>query len=94
MRERLTDVQERLRRARANQRVLEEQVAHLADVESDADTRRIVAQTPLADREWQMARTDLDRHARLLAERRVEVDELDQERDLLLDRLLEVDRAP
>jgi len=70
-------------------RVLEEQVAHLADVADDAETRKLVAETPLADREWRAARTDLDRHARQLVEARAEVDELSGEQDRLLDRLLD-----
>lgn len=89
IRERLVNVQDRLRRARASVRVLEEQVAHLEDVAADLETRKIVAQTPLADREWREARTDADRHVRLLEEGREEIAELQAERDRLLDRLLE-----
>lgn len=91
VRERLTDVQERLRRARANLRVLEEQVAYLGEVADEAETRKLVSGTPLADREWQRARTDHERHARLRDETRDEIDELEKERDRLLDRLLEVE---
>ncbi len=82
-------MQERLRRARANLRVLEEQVAYLAELADDAETRKLVSGTPLADREWQRAKTDHDRHARLRDETRTEIDELEQERDRLLDRLVE-----
>lgn len=82
-------MQDRLRRARANVRVLEEQVAYLGEVADEAETRRIVAQTPLADREWQQAKTDHERHAALLGEGRAEIEELLRERDRLLDRLLE-----
>lgn len=53
--------------------------------------RRLVAQTPLADREWREARTDHERHARLLEETLAEVAELAAERDRLLDRLLDVE---
>ncbi len=89
--ERLANVHERLRRARANERVLGEQVAYLREVVDEAETRKLVAQTPLADRAWRAAHTDLERHARLLGEARAEVDELARERDRLLDRLLEVE---
>jgi hypothetical protein len=91
VRERLVSVQERLRRTRASLRVLEEQVAYLGEIADDAETRKIVAQTPLADREWRDARTDHERHVRLRDEARGELEELAQERDRLLDRLLEMD---
>lgn len=91
MRERLARVHEELRRARGNVRVLREQVAYLAEVADAAETRHIVSETPLADREWRDARTDLDRHAALLEEARGEVEALTAERDRLLDRLLELE---
>lgn len=90
MRERLTRIQEQLRRVRANERVLVEQVAYLDEVAGDAETKKIVAETPLADREWREARTDLDRHTALLDEARQEVAALLAERDRLLDRLSEL----
>ena len=89
--ERLARVQDRLRRLRAAERVLAEQVAYLQEVADDAETRKLVAQTPLADREWQHARTDLDRHRSLLEESRHEADALLAELDRLLDRLLELE---
>jgi hypothetical protein len=92
--ERLTRIQEQLRRVRANERVLLEQVTYLDEVASDAETRKLVAETPLAGREWQEARTDLDRHTALLDEARREVAALLSERDRLLDRLSELDTAP
>ncbi len=52
-----------------------------------------MAETPLADREWREARTDLDRHTALLDEARREVTALLTERDRLLDRLSELDTA-
>jgi hypothetical protein len=85
--ERLTRSQQQLRRARANVRVLVEQVAYLDELAGDAETRKLVAQTPLADREWREARTDLDRHAALLDEARRETADLLAEQDRLLDRL-------
>src|SRR6056297_1574261 len=68
--ERLTRIQGELRRVRATERVLAEQVAHLDAVAADAKTRKLVAQTPLADRDWRAARTDRDRHRVLLEEAR------------------------
>jgi hypothetical protein len=89
--ERLTRIQEQLKRIRASERVLQEQVSYLAEVAAEAETRRLVARTPLADREWREARTDLDRHAALLQEARHEEEGLLAERDRLLERLLELE---
>jgi hypothetical protein len=91
IRERLARLQDDLRRVRANERVLAEQVAFLDGVADDAETRHLVAQTPLADREWRAARTDRDRHAALLEEARQEVAELLAQRDHLLDRLFDLE---
>lgn len=71
--------------------MLVEQVAYLDEVAADAETRKLVAQTPLADREWREARTDLDRHTALLDETRREAAELLAEQDRLLERLFEID---
>ena len=89
--ERLGRLQDRLRRLRAEERVLAEQVSYLRQVADDAETRKLVAQTPLADREWRAARQDLERHAALLDEARRAREDLITQRDDLLDRLLEED---
>lgn len=94
LRERLARIQDDLKRVRATERVLREQVAYLAEVRDDAETRKLVAQTPLADREWQAAFDDHRRHARLLDEARTEADALASERDRLLDRLLDLEGSP
>lgn len=91
VREQLARVQEDLKRVRAEERVLAEQVAHLSEVADAAETRHLVAQTPLADREWRVARTDRDRHAALLDEARHEADRLLAERDRLLDQLFDLE---
>lgn len=94
IREQLARVQEDLKRVRANQRVLAEQVDHLSDVADDAETRHLVAQTPLADREWRAARTDRDRHAVLLEESRQQAQALLAEQDRLLERLFDLEGSP
>ncbi len=91
MHERLTRIQDELRRVRATERVLAEQVAYLDEVAADAETRKLVAQTPLADREWRAARTALDRHRASLDDTRREVADLLAQRDRLLDRLVDAD---
>jgi hypothetical protein len=91
--ERLARLREELRRVRATERVLAEQVAYLSEVADDAETRSLVAQTPLAEREWREARTDLDRHAALLDDARREATALLEEQDRLLDQLVELEAA-
>jgi hypothetical protein len=83
--------QEQLKRVRANERVLAEQVAYLDEVAADAETRKLVSATPLADREWRDARRDLDRHRVLLQETQREAQGLIEERDRLLERLHELE---
>lgn len=71
--------------------MLAEQVAYLAEVAEDAETRKLVSQTPLADRAWQEARANLDRHAEQLDEARRDAASLADERDHLLDQLLDLE---
>ncbi len=92
--ERLARTQEELKRVRASQRVLAEQVAYLDEVATDAETRKLVAETPLADREWRDARRDRDRHRSLLEDAENEARALSAERDRLLERLHELGSGP
>ncbi len=91
LRDRLTRVQDALRRERANERVLAEQVDYLRELADNAETRKLVSQTPLADREWRTAATDLDRHHGQLQETRARIAELGEQRDRHLDRLFELE---
>ncbi len=84
-------IQEQLKRVRASQRVLAEQVAYLDEVADEAETRKLVAETPLADREWRDARRDRDRHRTLLEDAEREAQGLIDERDRLLERLHELE---
>lgn len=93
MQERLARVSDALKRARASERVLQEQVSYLDEVADDAETRKLLAQNPLADREARLARSDRDRHAAQLDDSRTEIDRLLAERDRLLDRLLDLERT-
>ena len=84
----LSELGDRLTRAREDLRIVEEQVVFQLEVVEDAKTRMLVAETPLADREFRIARDDYER---LLRERdRVgsEISELQVEQDRLLDRML------
>lgn len=84
----LSEVGDRLTRAKEDLRIVEEQLLFQMDVLEEAKTRMLVAETPLADREFRVARED---HDRLVQEReRVQrqIVELQGEQDRLLDRML------
>ena len=85
--QRLANVGERLQKARRDLQITEEQLAFQSGVADEAQTKRLVAGTPLADREWREARDDLARLARQRDEARSAVEELVREQDRLLDRL-------
>ena len=84
----LSLLSQRIDKAREELRIVEEQLLFQMDVLEEAKTRMLVAETPLADREFRVARDD---HERLVAERdRVtkQIAELQLEQDRLLDRML------
>jgi len=85
---RLTDVRAEITRQREALRILDEQIAYQADVAADAETRALVAGTPLADRERRTAADDLRRVQRQRDEVAARVSELLREQDDLLERLL------
>ena len=81
----LAAIGERIAKARADLKIVEEQVLFQMDVVEETNTRMLVAETPIADREYRIARDDL---ARLEKERErvaAEIAELKQEQDRLLD---------
>jgi hypothetical protein len=78
---------DRLAKAKEELRILDEQLFFQIDVLEEANTRMLVSETPLAEREYHIARDD---HARLEQERaRVmeNIAELKREQDRLLDLL-------
>ena len=83
-RRRLEDLQRRLRRAREDAQILEEQVLVWNDALDDARIRSLVSETPLQAQEYE----ELSRHVAVanaeLVRRRSEVDALIRERDELL----------
>jgi cell division septum initiation protein DivIVA len=85
---RLAQVRDEIRHLRESLRVLDEQVSYQESVADDAETRAVVAQTPLADRERHEALRDLDRLRRQRREAADRIAELTAEQDDLLDRLL------
>ena len=90
---RLFDVAQRLKRAREELAVIEEQLAVMADAAEDARIRSLVSETPLANREYAEAQRHaeaMDRSRRTVA---AEVAELQASQDELLDRLISDDTA-
>jgi hypothetical protein len=84
----LAEIGDRLNKARNDLRIVEEQLLFQMDVMEDAKTRALVAETPLADREFRVARDDHDRLVKQREEAQQNIVELQKEQDRLLDRML------
>ncbi len=84
----LSQVGERLRRARDELAVVEEQLAFFADAADEARVRALVSETPLSDREHHDAQKHADAMARSRADLVSSIRELERTRDDLLDRLV------
>ncbi|MGZ4143297.1 MAG: hypothetical protein ACXVQY_12385 [Actinomycetota bacterium] len=69
--------------------ILEEQIAFQTEVADDARIRALVSETPLADRESQVATGDLARLMRVRADTLKKVEQLRADQDGLLERMLE-----
>jgi hypothetical protein len=85
----LAEIGDRLNKAKNDLRIVEEQVLFQMDVMEDAKTRALVAETPLADKEYRVARDDHDRLVRQREEAQQAIVELQKEQDRLLDRMLD-----
>lgn len=87
----LFDVAQRLKRAREQLALIEEQLAVMSEAADEARIRSLVSETPLAHREY----ADAQRHADAMERSRravaSEVAELQQTQDELLDRLISDD---
>ncbi len=88
----LFDVAQRLKRAREELAVIDEQLAAMAESADEARIRSMVSETPLAYREF----AEAERHAKAMARSRTavaaEVVELQAAQDDLLDRLVGPDQ--
>ena len=84
----LSDLSDELTRAREDLRIVEEQLLFQTDVVEEAKTRMLVSETPLADREFRIARDDFDRMEREREKLIAVIGELRVEQDRLLDRML------
>jgi phage shock protein A len=87
--ERLAVLSNEIAEAQTNLRILDEQLAFVEQVAEDARIRALVSETPLADREYREAREDLERMRRSHADAQQQVQQLREEQDRLLERLLE-----
>jgi hypothetical protein len=85
---RLIEVSKRLKRARQDLAVLEEQLSVLKDAAEDARLRALVSETPLANKEYQQAQRHADAMERSRTSLVVTLAELRQAQDELLDRLV------
>jgi hypothetical protein len=85
---RLTEVSKRLKRAREDLAVIEEQLAVLVDTAEDARLRALVSETPLANKEYQQAQRHADAMGRSRTTMASTIAELRQTQDQLLDRLV------
>jgi len=89
----LFDVAQRLKRAREQLALIEEQLAVLAEAAEDARIRSLVSETPLAHREYTEAQRHADAMERSRRATAEEVAELQASQDQLLDRLISDDAA-
>ena len=85
----LAEIGDRLNKARNDLRIVEEQLLFQMDVVEETKTRALVAETPLADREYRMARDDHDRLVKQRDEVQRDILDLQKEQDRLLDRMLD-----
>ena len=84
----LFDVAQRLRRAREELAVIEEQLAAFTDAADDARIRSLVSETPLAHREYTEAQRHADAMERSYRAVAADVAELQATQDELLDKLV------
>ncbi|HWE54287.1 MAG TPA: hypothetical protein VG435_02175 [Acidimicrobiales bacterium] len=89
----LFDVAQRLKRAREQLSVIDEQLAVMAEAADEARIRSLVSETPLAHREYSEAQRHADAMERSRRTVAAEVAELQAAQDELLDRLIGDDAA-
>jgi chromosome segregation ATPase len=77
-----------LERARQELRIVEEQILFQMDVAEEERTRMLVAETPLAERNYRIARDDLERMHKERQRVSQDIERLRTEQDRLLDRML------
>jgi uncharacterized coiled-coil DUF342 family protein len=85
---RLFDIAQRLRSAREEMSVIEEQLAALSESAEEARVRSLVSETPLAHREYTEAQRHADAMSRTRRSVQASIDEMRATQDELLDRLM------
>jgi hypothetical protein len=85
---RLSDVHDRLVRARQELAILEEQLLVFIETAEEARLRALVSETPLANHEWQEARRHEEAMTRGRDSARARVEELERAQDELIDQLV------
>jgi hypothetical protein len=88
LKRRLTDVHERLVKARQELAIVEEQLLVFSETAEDARIRALVAETPLADHEFQEARRHEEAMLRGRDAASARVAELERAQDELLGKLV------
>ena len=76
-------------RAREDLRIVVAQISFQLEVVEDKKTRMLVSETPLADRDFRIARDDLARMYKERARLTAEIARLQVEKDRVLDRMLD-----
>jgi hypothetical protein len=89
---RLSESSDRLREARRELEVVDEQLAHLQRDAEEARLRSLVSETPLAEHEHREAARHADAMARQRAVVIQEIERLERMQDELLDRLIATTR--
>jgi hypothetical protein len=85
---RLTEVSVRLKRARQDLAVMDEQATVMTEAADDARLRALVSETPIANKEYQQAQRHADAMERSRAALLTTIAELRKNQDELLDRLV------
>jgi uncharacterized coiled-coil DUF342 family protein len=88
---RLFDIAQRLRSARDEMAVIDEQLAALTEAAEEARIRSLVSETPLAHREHTEAQRHADAMSRTRRSVQASIDEMRATQDQLLDRLMAAD---
>ena len=85
---RLTEVHQRLVKARQELAIVEEQLLVFDETADDARIRSLVSETPLANHDWNEARRHADAMRRGRDDARARVTELERAQDELLGKLV------
>ncbi len=85
---RLTEVHQRLVKARQELAIIEEQLLVFTETADEARLRALVSETPLANHEWQEARRHEEAMMRGRDTAKVRVGELERAQDELLNKLV------